>query len=272
MIQKNKKKIVFIICTLLLLLFISSRIFFFKKSFLENFASNLTYPFLLISHKIVSPFQDFFQKRQNHKTLLKKYYQLKEENEKLIQENIVLKATLKSENLSQHLVDFQSRYNLETGIFAKILAKNFSEEEHSFIVNRGQKDGIKKDMVAIYKFQLIGKVTEVFRWYSKILLISDRNCKIASYTNTTNANGISIGQNKINNCKLTYVSHLSKIEFEDLILSSGQGLIFPEGFCIGKIIKHDIKDLYHNIEIEPLVNFNSLNFCLLINQEKIDFF
>jgi cell shape-determining protein MreC len=71
-----------------------------------------------------------------------------------------------------------------------------------------------------------------------------------------------------------YVSHLASVVTDDLIFSSGQGLVFPEGFCLGKIVKQTLKEkaLYYEIEIEPLVDLASLFFCLLTNQSKIDLF
>ena len=79
------------------------------------------------------------------------------------------------------------------------------------------------------------------------------------------ANGIVIGQNMVNSCKMHYVSHLLDVVDDDLIISSGKGFVFPEGFCIGKIVKHchSHDTLYHEIEIEPSVNLKSIKYCLL---------
>jgi rod shape-determining protein MreC len=140
------------------------------------------------------------------------------------------------------------------------------------LVDKGESSGIKKDMVAIYKFQILGRVTEAFSWYSKILLITDKKSKVAAYTNNTSAPGIVVGQNKTDTYQMVYTSHMHKIEPNDFIISSGQGLIFPEGFCLGKIKKHKVKGLYYKITVEPLIDFNTLQYCLLTNQEKMNAF
>ena len=55
--QESYKKIFFITFNVILLFFIATRVFLFKKGFLENFATNITYPFLVISKNIVAPFR-----------------------------------------------------------------------------------------------------------------------------------------------------------------------------------------------------------------------
>ena len=222
--------------------FLCSRIFFFKSGFLEKSSATISYPFILVCSKISSPIKKYLTKRKNSKNLSKTIEQLKENNETLLAENIQLKATLNYKNLSSDLLNFQKRYNLQSGIVAKILIKNFDTSQHYFWINKGEKDGVKKDMAAIYKFQLVGRTTEVYNHISKVLLISDSNCKIAAFTNENNAKGIVRGTNKKNFCELAYVSHLFKIQKGDFVLSSGKGLIFPEGFCLGKITNYETKE------------------------------
>jgi len=224
------KKTVFLLTSGLLIFFLINRIFFFKKGFLENLTNTVNYPIIKITSSIANPIKNVFEKRKNLKELKVELEALKDINENLFLDNLKLKETIKQYNLSSDLRDFQSRYNLENKILAKILFKNISPEEHSFLINKGSKDGIKLNMVAIYKFQIIGKVVEVNSYFSKILLITDKRSKVSVFTNNTGTVGIAIGKNKINSFKMDYVSHLSKVEGQDLIISSGQGLIFLKDF------------------------------------------
>jgi rod shape-determining protein MreC len=173
---------------------------------------------------------------------------------------------------SKELQEFEARYELKNAILSKILIKNLSPEEHSIIINRGSRDGIEKNMAAIYKFQLLGRVQEVFSTHSKVILISDSHSNVSAYTNTSNARGIVKGTNTINKCQLHYISHLKAVHNGDLILSSGQGLIFPEGFCLGKIINIKTHDICHHVEVEPLVDFSAIEMCHVTNQSKMNLF
>lgn len=246
------------------LLILMSKLFFSGQGLLENAASYVSYPALLLSHKIAQPIKKIFFSKQPES-----YDLLKEECDHLRSKVIQLEAALAYHAKSAELIEFKQRYELDGAILAKVLARTLTKDEHSIIVNRGARDGISKDMIAIYKFQLIGRISKVFPEYSKITLITDKQSKVSAYTNTSNAKGIAEGRNIINRCHLCYVSHLEAMNNGDFVLSSGQGLVFPEGFCLGKIVNLSTKELCYEVELEPLVNLETFEMCHITNQSKM---
>ena len=268
------KKIVSLVGLSVLLFFLANQILFFKQGFLENVTTTISYPFLRISSFITLQAQSITKKKKSYKKLQTKYKTLKKDYDVLFQKMITLQTTLRHHDLSNELTEFKKRYKLENALLSKIIVKHFTDHEHYFLINKGSRDGIVKDMAAIYKLQIIGKVTQVYPYHSKITLITDKTCKIAAFTNTTNAHGISNGTNTINEFKLVYVNQLSSVVPDDLVFSSGQGLIFPEGFCVGKVSKHrhNKQELYHHITLTPIVDLTTLKYCLLTDQSKINLF
>ena len=267
-----KNKIVLFLCIFAAIALFAERTIFFKQGFLERWSANITYPFLVTSHFISKPFRYFSSERKSYKDMAVRYKQLEVERDDAISENIQLKSLIKYDELTKDLREFRDRYKLENSILSKVLIRTFSSEEHSFIINRGSRDGVKKNMVAVYKFQLLGKVTDVFANHSKVLLITDSYCKIAAFTNSSNASGIVQGCNKLNHCQLAYVSHLEKIYTDDFVISSGKGLVFPEGFCLGKVVTFETKDVCHYVDLQPLIDFKTIKTCLLTDIEKINLF
>ncbi len=265
------KKIAICISIVAFTLFAVNRLFFFSFGLLETIGTGIAYPIVRLSSTISNSIKNANERKASYEQLQSRYGAIKQMYLDTLAENIQLKATVHYDQLSKDLRNFQERYNLSGMVLAKILVKNITDDEHYFLVNKGINDGIKKDMTATYKFQLVGKVSEVFNNYCKVLLITDQMCKVATYANQTNAQGIVRGQNTIDRCNMNYVSHLFKIVDNDLVLSSGQGLVFPEGFCLGKIVYHELKEksLYHDIEIEPLINLQALEFCMLSQNIKI---
>lgn len=254
-------------CTaLIFLVFITQRIFFFRHSFLENAASIVTYPVIVASSAIVSPIKNIFKRKSTFEKLYTRVEDMQKKYQDLIDENIKLKTTLNRYEAIQDLVDFQKRYKAENGIISKVLIKNFIEKEHSMLLNKGGREGIRKDMVAVHKTQLVGRVSEVFPYHCKVVLITDSSCKVAAHTARSKARGIAIGTNDINLCSLSYVSHLQKIDDNDNVLSSGEGLVFPEGFCLGRIAHHSVEGLYYKVDIKPIIDFTKLEFCVLLDR------
>ena len=254
-----------------LLLFTTNRLVSFKQGFLEHTAAKITYPFLWVSGWIASTVHAMTTKRDTYHALQEKYTQLNTNYMNMLDELIALQAHQHLYENIKELVEFKARYDHDNSVLAKVLVKNIASNEHYFLVNRGTRDGVSKDMVVLFKNHLIGRVSDAYDFYSKVILITDQHCKIAAYTSKTRADGIVHGYNCINRCKLTYVSHLFKIENNDLVISSGQGLVFPEGFCLGKIVQHSLqeKSLYHSVEIEPMVNLATINHCLIANASSI---
>jgi rod shape-determining protein MreC len=253
-------------------LFFMNRVIYFRSGFLERYAANITYPVLVLSDYLSRPIRYLIYKRKNYKELSKHCKALEEEREDLLQENVKLRGVLHFDSLSKELRTFLDRYNLEDAIMGRVLLRTLSADEHAIIVNRGSRHGVIKDMVAIYKFQLVGRVSEVYANHSKIICITDRRSKVASFANTSEASGIVNGSNEVNHCQLRYVSHLEKIHPKDLVISSGKGLVFPYGFCLGKVLNCETNDVCHSIEMETLLDFQTLQVCALTNISKMNIF
>ena len=266
-----KKVFFFITGSIVFAWLMYNRAITFHKSALESTAQAIVYPIIYTTSTISNYAKHLTAKRQSHQQLQQNYDKLQKEYSTLLDQFIILNSAKNHYASTQELRDFKSRYNFSSAALTKVIAKNFSDNGHYILVNKGSAHGIKPQMIAIYKLQIIGKVIDVTASYSKILCITDSHCKIASFANNTNAQGILVGTNTPNTCNLDYVSHLSAIQQNDLVFSSGQGTVFPEGFCVGKIVHHELKEkaLYHEVKLEPLVDLTSLEYCLLINNEKV---
>lgn len=254
--------------------FAASRTVFFRSGFFEKVSDIMTYPFVWASGHMAQYLKHVVTQRISYQELCKEHQQLQQAFDELTEKTIKLEATGRFSQLTKELIDFQERYKLENALLARILVKEISPQEHSIIINRGTCHNVKKDMVAIYKLQILGKVVETHPYHSKVLLLTDRASQIAAFTNSTSAQGIVQGTSTLNTCTLSYITHLSKIEIGDLVFCSGQGLVFPEGFCLGKIIRHEIKknEPYHSIDVAPLVDLKNITYCLLTDASKINLF
>lgn len=217
-------------------------------------------------------------------TALKKYYfslttlqnELKvitEKNELLLKENIALKTSFHFMQRIKEIKEFCQRYELHNALLCKILVKNFGPEGQFFLINRGSRDQVTLDMIAAYKFQLLGKVVEVYPTYSKVLLITDPSSKVAAQTNIGAHRGIVFGsRNNYQESFMHYIDPHVTLTPDDLVFSSGQGMIFPEGFCLGSIVGIEKQDMYQVAQIKPIVDLSTIEFCQLTNQEKIEAF
>ncbi len=219
-----------------------------------------------MQHHIATPIKEYFAKKKSVSELQEQLAQLQAERDTILAQNIELHGIISFAQDTQELVEFKQRYNFTQALLAQVLVKNFSPQSHFFLIDKGSNSGAQKDMVVIYKDCLIGRVSEVYPHYSKVVLISDQSCKVAAYCAQSKATGIYQGSNEEWSARLDHVSHLSSLEMGELILSSGDGLIFPRGFGLGKIKNYQTEGLFHQVSIEPLVDLHAINHCYVVHK------
>ena len=121
-------------------------------------------------------------------------------------------------------------------IVAKVISKEPSPWFNAITISKGSKDGIIKGSAAIVPQGVVGKVIEVSKYYSKVILITDRNCSVDAIAQTTRARGIIKG-NGDNLCYLEYIMNKYNIKNGDIIISSGFDNTYPKGIRIGNCLK-----------------------------------
>lgn len=248
------------------LLFIINRFLVPISKISDYVYSSILYPILLPQYYIVLPIKNFFKKRKCRQKLEEIIFKLHTEKENLVEENIQLRAAAFFYDQIKEVIAFKDRYTYNNLLFSQIIFKHINDNSHFFLINKGSSHGVETNMVAVYKNFLVGKVVATYPYYSKVILITDKSCKVASYCMHTKANGIHVGNNKTDISSLQRVSHLSPVKNEDMIISSGDGLVFPQGFAIGTITSTKKNDLYYTIQIKPLFDITNLTYCFLIKK------
>ncbi len=234
--------------------------------------SYLATPLLYSGAYITRPLYTVSQYFRSYADIHDENRTLRKNIEQLQNKTISLKATKYFLDRSEEIAQFKKRYNMTEAIISKILLKNFDTHEQYFYINQGSKSGIKPNMIAAYQFQLLGKVTDVFPWYSKVQLITDPRCTVAAYSSEEEYQGVSRGINNAKECIVEYIDLHASITKNDTIISSGQGMIFPEGFSLGSVIDVKKNDAYQTVSIKPLIDFEHIDFCYIIDQKDIPAF
>lgn len=234
----------------------------YRTALMARLASWVAYPVLQGYRVAMHPLKQWRAHRETVWQLRSQLHEQEQELADLRAQNIYLRASMAYMQGVDELRRFKNRYEMK-GTIAHVLARNFSEQSHHFYIDLGAHDAIEKDMVVTYKNNLIGKVTEVYPWYSKVCLITDRQCKVAAYGATTRVHGIHEGSNQCGETSLCHVSHLTTVKRGELVFSSGEGLLFPEGLALGRITSCCTKGLYQEVGVTPLCNLKELEHCMV---------
>ncbi len=228
-------------------------------------SSLLIYPILRMQHWVVDPIALWYARRATHHELMTRIDCMQQENEQLKADVIRLQGMVDYAQEIQEQVAFAQQSNVQ-GPIVPVLMKQLTSQGHFFWIEGGSREGIEKDMVAVYKNNLIGRVVEVYPWYSKVQLITDSACKVAGYCAGTQVHGIHKGCNIDGNTVLTYVSHLEQLIIDDMVLSSGEGLVFPRGFLLGRIVSTKVDGLYQHVQLKTDVDMHALTHCMILTK------
>lgn len=253
-------KVVVFICVMA----IGYCVLFFSAQKIEHLSSCAIYPALRTQQVLVDVVQNWIRDRRDTAYLKRLLYETHQECQALRAENVQLQATRKYSEDIKELDAFKKQYMVDDAQIVQIIFRHFSDKEHYFLVDAGLDKGIKQDTVVVYKNCLIGKIEHVYPWYSKVRLITDASCKVAAYCAATQVNGIYQGSNQHDSALLQYVSHFKPVQLNDLVLSSGEGIIFPQGFSLGTVESCQPNALYHAIRIKPHIDLQSLSYCVLL--------
>jgi cell shape-determining protein MreC len=251
----NKKKKIknYILLALALLIFI----FFFKKLTIINL------PFLKISEFYKYNLENikFFFETKN---IYEKYNQAVNENNSLKQQNSFL-LLVKDEIEKNKIIISNASIQHRPFLASKILTIQRTESEQFMILNRGSIDKVEKNDVVVFGNYLIGKIYEIFPFYSKAIFSSDPKSKISVYFEKSNLIGIANGCGDKNTLQVFYLENDPNLKEGSLVYTSGEGLIFPPGLCVGKIEKIIRNgDLYVNLIIKNDLELKNLTTCQII--------
>jgi rod shape-determining protein MreC len=160
---------------------------------------------------------------------------------------------------------------------AKIIAKDPENVHTTIIVNKGAKDGVKKNFPVI-AYQggvqgLVGRVTEVGRNSSIVLPLYDPSSNIAARLERGRYEGLVTGTGEPDQpLILQYVKKLAQddIQFGDLVVTSGMWQTYPADIAIGRIKERIQAEYKTSIEydIDPVLDFSRLEYVFIIFQSQ----
>ncbi len=192
-------------------------------------------------------------------------WQLEKENQELSNENAVLKEKLTAYERIAKMVQFKEYYNYEMAP-SQVISREPDNWFHSVIVDIGSKDGIEVDMgVATHK-GLVGKVIQLGKNTSEVLLIIDQGCSVGAMVQRSREIGVIKGSAENTYCYLDYIAHDADVQVNDIVITSGMGSTIPKGIIIGRVvaIRKEKHDLFQRILIKPEVDFNKLEEVFLV--------
>ncbi len=213
---------------------------------------------------ITSPFKKAYLYIANFGTVYDQNKELKKEVKELRQAILSLKTFEEENKRLRELLAFKKKNEFET-ISAQVIGKSATNWRYTIIIDRGSKDGIKKNMPVIVADGLVGQVTEVSGYASQVKLIIDPKSGVGAQLLESRETGIVEGEVG-GNLSLSFITREANINKGDAVVTSGLGGLYPKGIYIGLVEEVDQKSysLYKEIIVSSPIDFSKLEEVMII--------
>ena len=211
------------------------------------------------------------------------FSKIKEENKELTKENIELKNKLleydkfKEENERlREVLNFKNSKNNYSYIGCEIIGYSGESFSDGYIIDKGENDGLKKDMIVISDKGLVGQVTSIGTNWAIVESLLNENIAVSVMVDSTReTTGILKGYVTRTNSGLTKLTNLpldSEIKEGDVILTSGLGQIYPKEIRVGEVISVETDEIkvMKTAIVKPYVDFDKLEelFVVIPNETR----
>ena len=173
---------------------------------------------------------------------------------------------LEQENIElRRLLDAPVRQNMRKMV-AELMAVDNTPYSQQIVVNKGAIDGVYLGQSILDERGIVGQVMEVGTTNSRVLLISDVTHSIPVRSIRNNSRFIASGSGAIDELYLTHVAHSADIREGDVLVSSGLGEVFPEGYPVAEVTQviRDESRPFAQVTIAPQARLNRLKYLLLL--------
>ncbi len=193
---------------------------------------------------------------------------LREEIRGLRVEGLRVRETDDENRRLRRLLALQERLPLTT-VSGEIIARDWGGWIRALTVNRGRGDKIGRLTAVISPDGLVGRVVEVRPGASIVQVLTDPASTVGAHVVRTRTPGIVEGEPS-GALRFKYMARDGgQIEVGDVLVTSGQGGLFPRGIPVGRVRSIDDRGaaLFHYAVLEPAVNFSRIDDVLLITGE-----
>ena len=192
------------------------------------------------------------------------YFNLKSENEKLINENLQLKKMESKYRFTQINEDTLKSINS-----AKVIVNSINKSKNIIIIDKGKLDNINLEMGVMSSEGVVGIVKSVTNNYASIISLLNTDLKLnAILKNSSTIGSVTWDGLNARILKLNDIPLSSSLKVGDTVVTGGMSFYFPKGVPIGRIINYDNNSLegYYEIDIEVFNDFSSLSNLYILNR------
>lgn len=201
------------------------------------------------------------------------------DNQQLKSQQLLLQAQLqKLLVLQEENAQLKKLLSTSSGIESKVMVSKFlavdtSSARQLLVLNKGNREGIAVGLPVLDAHGVMGQVIDVGSMTSTVLLISDAKSAVPVQNNRTGERAILVGTNRLNQLSLINLPKSSSIMVGDLLITSGLGGRYPEGYPVGYVeeVKNVPGDEFIKVIVRPAADLSRNQLVLVVWPEREHF-
>jgi rod shape-determining protein MreC len=196
------------------------------------------------------------------------------ENEQLRHENDSLKLQIaqlqgkaaEADRLGALLKFRQSQTDVPM-ITARVIGVSAGAASQTIQLDRGERDGVRKNMGVITPDGVVGKVVETYPNASQVLLLTDKESGVGAMLSQSRIQSPVGGQGEPL-LVMKYVPNDDDVILGEQVITSGMDRIFPRDLPVGTVAEIKPGNPFKQIRIKPAANLERLEEVLVLQTQR----
>ena len=198
-----------------------------------------------------------------YQNLREEYFQLKAET--------ILQRTLEEENKHLRLLlDASERLN-EKITLAELVNVSIDPYNHRVLIGQGLRDNVYIGQAVVDDSGVIGQVVEVMPLSSSIMLITDPGHALPVQIQRNGVRTVAYGVGNVSSLNIPFLNLNSDIQVGDILISSGLGGRFPNGYPVAQVDSVEVveDEAFIQVTAVPIAKLDRSNHVLLLSRESL---
>ncbi len=192
------------------------------------------------------------------------------ENEALRVENDALKLAItqlqaksaEADRLAE-LLNFRNSHKDVPMLGARVIGASAGTASRTVEIDRGERDGIRRDMAVITPDGAVGKVIEVYGDNSQVLLLTDKDGGAGAMLIESRIQSPVVGTGEPL-LSMKYVANDDKVGVGEKVVTSGMDKIFPRDIPVGIVQEIKAGTPFKTILLHPAAKLNRLEDVIVL--------
>ncbi|MGI2135994.1 rod shape-determining protein MreC [Shewanella baltica] len=149
---------------------------------------------------------------------------------------------------------------------AEVLEVASDPFHHYVVLNHGSRSGVFVGQPVVDAQGVVGQVVQVSEMTSRVLLLSDVSHGLPVRITRNDVRLVANGTGELDEIELRHVAKSTDIRVGDLLVTSGLGNRFPEGYPVARVMEVLTEDgqSYARVTAQPLAALDRIRYVLLI--------